>query len=312
MKNFNLIGAAGYIAPRHMQAIVENGSKLIASYDISDSVGIIDRYAPQSHFFTNFKEYVDFIGKFIESGKSIDYTSICSPNHLHFEHIVHGLKIGSNVICEKPLVLDSSDIDELKLLEKKYNRKIYTLLQLRHHRSILDLKDKINKSKKNSFEVDLTYITSRGNWYHKSWKGDEKISGGIATNIGIHFFDMLSFVFGDLIQNELHFKDETTMAGYLELEKARIRWMLSIDEKNLPDGLPNAQKTYRSITVNGDEVEFSDGFTDLHTESYKSILSGKGFGLDEAKKSIKIVEDLRHMPIMKNMFNEHPGIKRTR
>jgi len=309
MKNFCLIGAAGYIAPRHMQAIIENESNLIAAYDINDSVGVIDKYAPEAEFFTEFQQYENYLKGQLAEGNKINYTSICSPNNFHFDHIVHGLKIGSDVICEKPLVLTIEELKKLKVLEQKYQKKIYTLLQLRHHPSIINLKKNIEKTHDKSFDVDLSYITSRGNWYYKSWKGNDEISGGIATNIGIHFFDMLCFVFGDPKHYELHFKNEGTIAGYLELEKARVRWILSIDRDNLPTKLDNNQRTFRSIKVDGTEFEFSDGFTDLHTESYKNILSGNGFGIDEAEKSIKIVEDIRDLSIEKNELNFHPSLK---
>lgn len=299
MKNFVLIGAAGYIAPRHMMAIKETGNNLIAAYDPYDGVGIIDSYFPKAHFFTEFERFDRHIEKLKREGTTIDYVSICSPNYLHDSHIRYGLRIGADVICEKPLVLNPWNVDALIDLEKDYDNKVNTVLQLRHHNAILDLKSKIdNGSKDKVYVIDLTYITSRGNWYYTSWKGDESKSGGIASNIGVHFFDMLQWIFGPMQDFTVNEKSHDTNAGTLVLEHAKVNWYLSINAENLPESVKSKGiATYRTLSIEGEEIEFSKGFTDLHTVSYREILEGKGYGLADAKNAIEIVSQIRNKNI---------------
>ena len=302
MKNFSLIGAAGYIAPRHMKAIKETKNDLVACYDINDSVGIIDSYFPEARFFTEFERFDRHIEKLkYENNMLIDYTSICSPNYLHDAHIRFALRSGSNAICEKPLVLNSWNIDKLLKAEEISGKRIFTVLQLREHDVIKNLKRKISESsKKSKINIDLTYITSRGNWYYNSWKGDEKKSGGIATNIGVHFFDMLIWVFGKVQDVYVHSNEADFASGFVSFENAEVSWFLSISPKYLPKHIQDNQiKTFRSITIEGEELEFSSGFTDLHTEVYKSILSSKGYGILDAYPSIELVQKLRNAPITK-------------
>ena len=285
MKNFVLIGAAGYIAPRHMMAIKETGNNLIAAYDPYDGVGIIDSYFPKAHFFTEFERFDRHIEKLKREGTTIDYVSICSPNYLHDSHIRYGLRIGADVICEKPLVLNPWNVDALIDLEKDYDNKVNTVLQLRHHNAILDLKSKIDNGPKDQvYDIDLTYITSRGNWYYTSWKGDESKSGGIASNIGVHFFDMLQWIFGPLQDFTVNEKSHDTNAGTLVLERAKVNWYLSINAENLPENVKSKGiATYRTLSIEGEEIEFSKGFTDLHTVSYREILEGKATELQMPK-----------------------------
>lgn len=297
MKNFAIIGASGYVAPKHLKAIKDTNNILITALDKFDSVGVLDNYFPKADFFVEFERFDRYIEK-IKRQKNIqlDYVSICTPNYLHDSHIRMALRRGADAICEKPLVLNPWNLDALQAIEQESNNKINTILQLRLHPSIIALKKRIeDSSKKEKFEVDLTYITSRGNWYGVSWKGDESKSGGIATNIGIHFFDMLSWVFGEVQENKVHLRGKDKTAGYLEFENARVRWFLSIDENSLPNEVKRRQqRTYRSITVDGEELEFSKGFTELHTRSYEEILKGNGFGLLDAKPSIEMVCDIRN------------------
>ncbi len=297
MKKFSIIGAAGYIAPRHMKAIKELGHELTCAYDINDSVGIIDSISPQSEFFTEFERYEHYAHNLNRSSDTaLDYVAICSPNYLHLSHIAASLRLGCDVICEKPLVPTLEDLDELTLLEKETGKRVYNILQLRHHQSILALKEKVrNQSIDDKYEVDLTYVTSRGKWYQESWKGDPRKSYGVAMNIGIHFFDMLHFIFGDLEKSVLHYRDDHKASGYLEYENARVKWFLSIDANDLPDSVRGKQPTYRSITVNGDEIEFSGGFMDLHTVSYDEIIKGKGYGIEDARHCIETVASLNKM-----------------
>lgn len=312
-KNFALIGAAGYIAPRHMQAIRETENDLVAALDKNDSVGIIDSHFPESAFFTEFERFDRYLDKLKRKGdsKAVDYVAICSPNYLHDAHMRFALRAGADAICEKPIVLNPWNIDGLLDIEKDTGRKINTILQLRVHPSIIALREKIrsgNSDKK--YEVDLAYITSRGKWYMHSWKGDEDKSGGIATNIGVHFYDMLHFIFGDLQDNVVHYKSDTKSAGYLEYENARVRWFLSIDYNDVPDEVKRVgQRTYRSITVDGDEIEFSGGFTDLHTISYQEILAGRGFGLEENRVAIQTVADIRERAPIGMSGDYHPFLK---
>ncbi|MEO2268664.1 Gfo/Idh/MocA family oxidoreductase [Pseudoalteromonas sp. YIC-656] len=299
MKKFALIGAAGYIAPRHLRAIKDTNNDLVVAMDINDSVGIMDSHFPDAEFFTEFEDFTAFVEDQEMQGNKLDYIAICSPNYLHTPHMKYALKNGINVICEKPLVLESSDMDVLKGYEEKYGAKVNSILQLRLHPSIIALKEKVESAPADHiFDVELTYMTSRGKWYMKSWKGFDHKSGGVATNIGVHFYDMLHFVFGELQHNEVHYRDEKTASGYLQYKRARVSWFLSIDANNLPENAVQGEKlTYRSITIGDEELEFSGGFTDLHTQSYQHILAGNGFGIDENRVAIDTVEKIRVMPI---------------
>ncbi|MEO6254696.1 MAG: Gfo/Idh/MocA family oxidoreductase [Ferruginibacter sp.] len=295
MKNFAIIGAGGYIAPRHMKAIKDTGNNLIAALDKHDSVGILDSYFPDADFFTEFERFDRHLEKQKRLGNKTDFVTVCSPNYLHDAHIRFGLRIGADVICEKPIVLNPWNIDALVEIEKETGRKVFTILQLRLHPAIIALKEKIAASTAGTkHEVDLQYITSRGNWYHTSWKGDIQKSGGIATNIGVHFFDMLIWIFGDVKVNTVTQHSDVTASGRLELEKARVNWMLSIDAATLPEAVKNAGKrTYRTLTINEEAIEFSDGFTELHTQSYQDIINGKGFSISETKAAIELVHEIR-------------------
>jgi UDP-N-acetyl-2-amino-2-deoxyglucuronate dehydrogenase len=297
MKNFALIGAAGYIAPRHMEAIKSTGNRLVAAYDPNDSVGVIDSYFPDADFFTEYERFDRHVDKLSRARHAdrLDYVSICSPNYLHDSHMRFALRSGADAICEKPLVLNPWNIDGLLEIERDTGHKVNTILQLRVHPAIVALRERVRNGKSDAkHEVDLTYITSRGHWYLQSWKGDVKKSGGIATNIGVHFFDMLHFIFGELQQNVVHLNEDTKAAGYLEYEHARVRWFLSVDVEDVPRGAREAgQRTYRSITVDGEEIEFSGGFTDLHIRSYEEILAGRGFGLEENRTAIATVAAIR-------------------
>ncbi|GAA5137878.1 Gfo/Idh/MocA family protein [Alloalcanivorax gelatiniphagus] len=310
MKNFAMIGAAGYIAPRHMQAIKATGNRLVAALDPNDSVGIIDSYFPDADFFTEFERFDRHIDKLRRQRdeQKVDYVSICSPNYLHDSHMRFALRSGADAICEKPIVLNPWNIDGLLEIEKDTGRRINTILQLRVHPSIVALREKVQAGNRDhKHEVDLTYITSRGHWYLQSWKGDEKKSGGIATNIGVHFYDMLHFIFGELQDNVVHHSDATSAAGYLEYEKARVRWFLSVDYRYVPDSAKaDGQRTYRSITVDGEEIEFSGGFTDLHTRSYEEILAGRGYGLEANRVAIETVAHIRNAEPLGLTGDYHP------
>jgi UDP-N-acetyl-2-amino-2-deoxyglucuronate dehydrogenase len=309
MKNFGLIGAAGYIAPRHMHAIKDLGHQLSIAYDINDSVGIIDSISPASEFYTEFERFYEAAHQCNRSKSSkLDYISICSPNYLHHSHIAAGLRLGCDVICEKPLVPTPDLIDELVRLEKETGKKVFNILQLRHHDAILKLRDKVLSSASDrKFDVELTYITSRGNWYMESWKGDPRKSFGVATNIGVHFYDMLHFIFGKLQRNVLHYVDQSKAAGYLEYDRARVRWFLSIDANDLPDSVKGKKSTYRNIDISGEQLEFSEGFTDLHTISYREILAGNGYGLEDARHCIETVDVIRNAkPIKDSLGEAHP------
>lgn len=317
MKRFALIGASGYIAPRHMQAIKETGNELIAALDPYDGIGIMDSYFANASFFTEFERFDRFIDKYHrQNSTKIDYISIATPNYLHDSHIRFALRSGAEAICEKPLVLNPHNLDQLKLIEKETNNKINTILQLRLHPSILELKKRVSKELKDNpnkvYDIDLTYITSRGKWYFVSWKGDESKSGGIASNIGIHFFDMLCWIFGEAEQNTLHVKTIDTNAGVLELKNANVRWFLSINSKYLPQNISiSNQTTFRSINVEGKEIEFSTGFKDLHTRSYEEILKGDGFGVEDAYKSVEIVSRIRESTPLGLNGEYHPFAKRV-
>jgi UDP-N-acetyl-2-amino-2-deoxyglucuronate dehydrogenase len=295
MKTFALVGAAGYIAPRHMKAIHDTGNILVAAFDPNDSVGVIDSYFPDADFFTEFERFDRHLDKKRRQGKGLNYVSICSPNYLHDSHMRLALRSGADAICEKPLVLNPWNIDGLAEIERDTGRRINTILQLRLHPAIIALRDKVALMPRDrKADVDLTYITSRGNWYLQSWKGDPRQSGGIATNIGVHFYDMLHFVFGALQENVVHVHEDTRASGYLEYERARVRWFLSIDFDDVPEEERLiGKRTYRAITVDGEGIEFSDGFTDLHTRSYEEIIAGRGFGLEENRVAIETVALIR-------------------
>lgn len=311
MKHFTLIGAAGYIAPRHMQAIRDTQNDLVAAMDTNDSVGIIDSYFPNAAFFTEFERFDRHLEKLKRAGKKVDYVSICSPNYLHDAHIRFGLRYGADVICEKPIVLNPWNIDALEELEKETGNHVYNILQLRLHPSIIALKEKVAAAPKDKiFEFDLTYITSRGTWYYTSWKGNTEKSGGIATNIGVHFYDMLQWVFGPVKENIVHIHTHDRAAGYFEFEKAKVRWFLSINAETLPEDVrAKGKRTYRSINIEGEELEFSDGFTDLHTLSYRDILSGGGFRIGEARAAIEIVHHIRTSTPIGLVGDYHPFCK---
>ncbi|MCS4509745.1 Gfo/Idh/MocA family oxidoreductase [Xylophilus ampelinus] len=312
MTNFALIGAAGYIAPRHMRAIKDLGHQLSVAYDINDSVGIIDSISPQSEFFTEFERFLEHAHRLRRSpATALDYAVVCSPNYLHHAHIAAGLRLGCDVICEKPLVPTPTLLDELALIEQETGKRVFNILQLRHHDAILRLKDKVAAAPADTkFEVELTYITSRGKWYLESWKGDPRKSFGVATNIGVHFFDMLHFIFGKLQDNRVHLREETKAAGYLEYERARVRWFLSIDADDLPAEVKGQKPTYRNIDVSGEQLEFSEGFTDLHTTSYREILAGRGYSLEDARHCIETVDVIRQAPIAVDAGDRvHPFVR---
>lgn len=308
MQHFALIGVAGYVAPRHLRAIKETGNRLIAAMDPTDSVGVLDGYFPEAAFFVEFERFDRHLEKFRQSGQALHYVSICSPNYLHDAHIRFGLRQGADVICEKPLVLNPWNAEALQRNEQETGSRVYTILQLRLHPVILALKKQVEAQvSAKKYDIDLTYITSRGAWYFASWKGELSKSGGIATNIGIHFFDMLIWIFGPVQKSEVHLHSHDRAAGYLELERARVRWFLSIDEKTLPTAVQEkGARTYRSISIDGQELEFSEGFTDLHTESYRGILAGQGFGLSDAAPSIALVHDIRVAEVLGLSGEYHP------
>jgi UDP-N-acetyl-2-amino-2-deoxyglucuronate dehydrogenase len=304
---------AGYIAPRHLKAIKDTGNVLVAALDKSDSVGIIDSYFPDADFFTEFERFDRHLEKIkrADAKQAVDYVSICSPNYLHDAHIRFALRIGANAICEKPLVLNPWNVEALEEIEKESKGKINTILQLRLHPAIIELKKKIDSGDKNKiYDIDLAYITSRGHWYMVSWKGDIGKSGGVATNIGIHFFDMLTWIFGDVKKSVVHISQQKRAAGFMELQKARVRWFLSLERNDLPNR-PQSEKpvTYRSITVDGQEIEFSEGFGDLHTESYKKILAGEGFTTKDIITSVRMASDVRKAEPVGLKGEYHPILK---
>lgn len=310
-KNFALIGVAGYIAIRHLRAIKDTNNNLVAALDNNDSVGSIDNYFPYADFFIEYERFDRHLDKLKRGGTKIDYVSICTPNYLHDSHIRFALRQGADAICEKPVVLNPWNIDALSEIEKETGKKINNILQLRLHPSIIELKKKIENGPKDKvYDIDLTYITSRGNWYFISWKGDEQKSGGIATNIGVHFYDMLTWIFGDVKQNVVHLYKPDKAAGYLDLERARVRWFLSVDYNDVPENIKKeGKRTFRSITVDGEEIEFSGGFTDLHTLSYQEILKGNGFGLENSRKSIETVYTIRNATPIGLKGEYHPLCK---
>jgi len=311
MKDFALIGAAGYIAPRHLKAIKNTGNNLAAAYDPFDSVGIMDSYFPDSDFFVEFERFDRHIDKLKRKNRTLDYVSVCSPNYLHDSHIRFGLRNKADVICEKPIVLNPWNIDALEEIEKETGKHIFSILQLRLHPSIIALKEKVQNGPKDKiYDIDLTYLTSRGHWYYTSWKGDISKSGGIATNIGVHFYDMLTWIFGGVKKNTVNIHSHDRAAGYLELKKARIRWFLSINFDTVPEDIKQkGKRTFRSIKIEGEELEFSDGFTDLHTTSYERILSDQGFRIEETRSAIEIVHDIRHAAPVGLKGEYHPFAK---
>lgn len=319
MKNFALIGSSGYIAPRHLKAIKDTDSNLLAALDPFDSVGIMDSYFPDAAFFVETERFDRHIEKLkYDKGIELDYVSICTPNYLHDAHIRMALRRGADAICEKPLVLNPWNLDALANMEKESGQRVWNILQLRLHQSIIDLKKKVDAAPKNKvFNIDLTYLTSRGNWYYTSWKGDYSKSGGIATNIGVHFYDMLSWIFGDVKENIVHVQTHDRASGYLEFERARVRWFLSINYELIPQEIKaKGQRTYRSISIEGEELEFSGGFTDLHTKVYEGVLEGNGYGLEDARQAIEIVHTIRNSkpiglkgefhPFAKKKLTNHP------
>ncbi len=317
MKNFALIGAGGYIAPRHLKAIKDTNNNLVCALDKNDSVGIMDSFFPQASFFTEFERFDRHVYKLHKTSEKIDFVSITTPNYLHDAHIRFALRSGADAICEKPLVLNTRNIDQLKVLEGETSKKIYNILQLRLHESIVKLKAKIDaqlaQDPSKIYDVELTYLTSRGKWYFISWKGDESKSGGVATNIGVHFFDMLTYIFGEVKKSVVHIKTPDTNAGFLELAHARVRWFLSVNYDYIPDDVKaSGARTFRSINVDGEEIEFSGGFTELHTKSYEQILQGNGFGLNEAYASIGAVEYIRGAQVSALASDYHPFCLRVR
>jgi UDP-N-acetyl-2-amino-2-deoxyglucuronate dehydrogenase len=306
-KRFALIGAAGFVAPRHMKAIKETGHELVAAFDPFDSVGIIDSHFPEAAFFVEFERFDRHLEKLRRKGVGIDYISICSPNYLHDAHIRFGLRYGADVICEKPLVLNPWNIDALQEIESETQHRIYNILQLRLHPNVIALREKVlNSPPGEKYDVELTYITSRGNWYYTSWKGDERKSGGIATNIGVHFFDMLQWIFGEVIENHIHLHTHDRSAGFLELDRARVRWFLSINADTIPQELKDqGARTYRSLMIGDEAFDFSAGFTDLHTTSYEHILSGQGFKSEAARKSIQLVYEIRNAGKLSTSGEQH-------
>jgi UDP-N-acetyl-2-amino-2-deoxyglucuronate dehydrogenase len=315
MKNFALIGAGGYIAPRHMQAIKETGNRLVVAMDPNDSVGIMDSHFPDAHFFTEFERFDRHVDRLrrSQSEERLDYVSICSPNYLHDSHMRFALRSGADAICEKPLVLNPWNIDGLLEMQRETGRRIHTILQLRVHPAIQAIRQRVaQEQSRTKHEVDLAYVTSRGRWYMQSWKADVKKSGGIATNIGVHFFDMLHFIFGELQANTVHHLSDTKAGGYLEYEHARVRWFLSIDVSDVPEHLrAKGQRTYRSITLDGQEIEFSEGFTNLHTRSYEQILAGNGYGPEENINAIQAVSHIRDARPVGLIGDFHPALHKA-
>lgn len=309
---FGLIGASGYIAPRHMKAIKDTGNTLVAALDPFDSVGIMDSYFPECEFFTQPEKFEQYLYKIQRIQQGLDFLSVCSPNHLHDPHIRMALRLGADAICEKPLVLDPNDIDQLKEIEEDTGKRVWTILQLRVHEALIQLKEQlVAEDDQGQKDVQLSYVTSRGTWYQRSWKGRVEESGGLATNIGVHFFDMLTWLFGELKHIEVHERNDILASGYLELERARVRWMLAIDINYVPQHLRDqGQRTYRSITIDGEEIEFSQGFTDLHTEVYRRTIAGQGFSLDDTQGAIETVARIRTLPlVIPKADKQHPLLK---
>jgi len=313
MKNFGLLGIAGFVAPRHLQAIKDTNNRLIAALDNYDSVGIMDRFFPEADFFVEFERFDRHLEKLkYERNLILDYISVCTPNYLHDSHIRFALRQGADAICEKPIVLNPWNVDKLAHIEKESGKRIWNILQLRLHPSIIALRKKISEGPKDKiYDIDLTYLTSRGSWYFSSWKGDVSKSGGIATNIGVHFFDMLTWIFGEVKENTVHLHEKDRAAGFLDLDRARVRWFLSLNAEDLPENIKEqGQRTYRSLQIEGEELNFSRGFTDLHTASYENIISGNGFGVEETRQSIEIVHDIRNSQPLGLKGDYHPMAKK--
>ncbi len=307
MARFALVGAGGFIAPRHLKAIKDVGGTLVAAMDPNDSVGIIDSYFPEADFFTEVERFDRHLDKLRREGRPVDYVSICSPNYLHDAHIRMALRNGAHAICEKPIVLNPWNVDALAEIASECNRRVYTVLQLRHHPAIIVLRDRYHSGQGKPVDVKVTYITSRGKWYHRSWKGDIDKSGGVSTNIGVHFFDMLGWIFGSPKSSTVHCRQPDFASGSLALERARVSWFLSVNAEHLPTAQKEkGQRTFRSITIDGEELEFSEGFTDLHTVSYQEILGGRGYGLADARSSIQMVYDIRELPVSDVRAGRHP------
>lgn len=315
MKNFALVGAAGYIAPRHMAAIRATGNRLVAAYDPFDSVGIMDSYFPDAYFFTEFERFDRHIDKTrrAQSEEAVDFVSICSPNYLHDSHIRFALRSGAHVICEKPLVVNPWNLDAISEIERETGRQVNSILQLRLHPAIIALREKVQAQRQDTkHEVDLTYVTSRGRWYMQSWKGVEHKSGGILANIGVHFFDMLHFMFGKVQDSVVHMREDTRCAGYLEFEHARVRWFLSVELDDVPSAVrETGQRTFRSILIDGEEFEFSGGFTDLHQRSYEEILAGRGFTIEDNREAITTLAGMRRCEL-KTTGEKHPFTTRVK
>lgn len=311
-KTFGLVGVGGFVAPRHLQAIKQNNGTLLCAIDKHDSVGILDSYFPQADFFTESERFERHLDKLKRNSTPLDYLSICSPNHLHDTHIRLALRNGASAICEKPLVLNPWNLDALLSAQNETNKHIYSILQLRLHPSILALKTRIEQSNKDCiFDIDLSYITARGKWYFHSWKGEESKSGGVATNIGVHFFDMLIWIFGDVEQSIVHYRSASSVSGILILKKARVRWFLSIDENLLPQHIREQNKrVYRSLSLQGEEFAFSDGFNDLHTLSYTKILNNEGFSCEDSRKAIELTYHIRNATPIGLQGDYHPLNKR--
>jgi UDP-N-acetyl-2-amino-2-deoxyglucuronate dehydrogenase len=314
VKNFAMVGVAGFVAPRHLKAIKDTGNVLSAALDPHDSVGLLDNHFPEARFFTSFERFERHLEKlrYQSVEPQVDYVSICSPNYLHDTHIRLALHVGAHAICEKPLVINTWNLQSLSELEAKTGKKVNTVLQLRLHPALIALHEQItSETPREKRDVVLTYITRRGQWYHTSWKGDEEKSGGLAMNIGIHFFDLLIWLFGMAEHSEVHLARPDKMAGALELERARVRWFLSVDEHDLPETSRQAGKfAFRSLTMDGQEIEFSEGFTDLHTRVYEQVLAGNSFGVEDARPSIELVYDIRHAEAVANPLRLHPILTR--
>jgi UDP-N-acetyl-2-amino-2-deoxyglucuronate dehydrogenase len=314
VQNFAITGVGGFIAPRHLQAIYDTGNRVVCALDIHDSVGILDRYAPDIDFFTEFERFdrhVEKLRRNPEFGRKVDYVSICSPNYLHDAHIRFALRVGAHAICEKPVVLNPWNIEALQELESEAGKRVFCVLQLRNHPVIRALKQRHEGKSKRKHEIALAYITPRGKWYQSSWKGQEEKSGGVSTNIGIHFFDMLIWIFGAVLDSRMHHRSSTKAGGFLELERARVRWFMSIDRADLPPAQDAGKPAHRSITIDGVELEFSDGFTDLHTQIYRQIVDGQGFRMADAKPSIELVHAIRSANPSGLDEDMHPMTKRV-
>lgn len=312
MKNFAITGAAGYIAPRHLKAIRDTGNNLVAALDPHDSVGILDRFFPEVSFFTEFERFDRHLEKLRRknNGQEVQYLSICSPNNLHDAHIRFSLRIGADAICEKPIVLNPWNLDALQELEHETGKRVFNILQLRLHPELIRLKSKIEEKKTGKYEVCLTYITSRGPWYNYSWKGDVSRSGGVATNIGVHLFDLMIWLFGSVQKSFVYLSEHNRLSGFMELNNANIRWFLSTDKNDLPAGcIAAGQSTFRSITMDDSEIEFTDGFTELHTKVYEEILAGRGFSIDDVRPSIEAVYQIRNAGLSDQTELLHPLLK---